>query len=94
MSTVLVLIEQCFPKSKRVIDNPLADRMLPLGADGLRGENMTHNPGLEAGGAIPVSIQKNERRKRKGDNSKGYTGGLARTAEFPARNGGRNGSRR
>jgi methyltransferase (TIGR00027 family) len=32
MPTVLVAIEQCFPKSQRVIDDPLAARMLPLGA--------------------------------------------------------------
>jgi O-methyltransferase involved in polyketide biosynthesis len=33
MPTVLVAIEKCFPKSRRVIDDPLAVRMLPLGAD-------------------------------------------------------------
>jgi hypothetical protein len=33
MPTVLVAIEQCFPKSQRVIDDPLAVRMLPLGPD-------------------------------------------------------------
>jgi methyltransferase (TIGR00027 family) len=32
MPTVLVAIEQCFPKSQRIIDDPLAARMLPLGA--------------------------------------------------------------
>jgi methyltransferase (TIGR00027 family) len=32
MPTVLVAIEQCFPKSQRVIDDPLAVRMLPPGA--------------------------------------------------------------
>jgi len=32
MPTVLVAIEQCFPKSQRVIDDGLAVRMLPLGA--------------------------------------------------------------
>jgi methyltransferase (TIGR00027 family) len=32
MPTVLVAIEQCFPKSQRVIDDPLAARMLPLGS--------------------------------------------------------------
>jgi methyltransferase (TIGR00027 family) len=32
MPTVLVAIEQCFPKSQRIIDDPLAARMLPLGS--------------------------------------------------------------
>jgi O-methyltransferase involved in polyketide biosynthesis len=32
MPTVLVAIEQCFPKSQRIIDDPLAVRMLPIGA--------------------------------------------------------------
>jgi methyltransferase (TIGR00027 family) len=32
MPTVLVAIEQCFPKSQRIIDDPLAARMLPIGA--------------------------------------------------------------
>lgn len=32
MPTALVAIEQCFPKSQRINDHPLAARMLPLGA--------------------------------------------------------------
>lgn len=57
--TVLVAIEQCYPKSRRVIDDPLAARMLPLGArmfvrllrlpwmrDWLIGQSEKNDPGI------------------------------------------------